>query len=358
MRDAGEFGIKVGEPTVDFARRQERRDEGHQDADRRRRRPVQEEQASTSSRATASLTADGNVTVGGTSTARDRGDEGDHPRDRLGASGRSRARQFGGRVIGTEEAWALDGAAGDAWPSSAPARRAPRSPRPTRAWASRCCCSRGWTACCPTEDADISKLAERGFKKQGIDVHTKTFVENVADRRRRACTFTYGDEQRRGRLARHRRRPRPRRRGARARRRRRQARRARPDRGRRRACARRPEGVRDRRPRARPGARAQGAPTRASSPSRTPPAWRPHPLDYDDIPRATFCTPNVACFGLTEEQATRRRATTSSSARSRTAPSARGTVYGDRTGLVKIVGDKRYGELLGAPHRRREGRPS
>ena len=28
-----------------------------------------------------------------------------------------------------------------------------------------------------------------------------------------------------------------------------------------------------------------------------------HPLDYDDIPRATFCQPNVASFGLTEEQA-------------------------------------------------------
>ncbi len=24
-----------------------------------------------------------------------------------------------------------------------------------------------------------------------------------------------------------------------------------------------------------------------------------------------------------------------------------GTVYGDRTGLIKVVGDKRYGELLG-----------
>ena len=31
----------------------------------------------------------------------------------------------------------------------------------------------------PTEDADISKLAERGFKKQGIEVHTGTLVENV-----------------------------------------------------------------------------------------------------------------------------------------------------------------------------------
>ena len=25
-----------------------------------------------------------------------------------------------------------------------------------------------------------------------------------------------------------------------------------------------------------------------------------------------------------------------------------GTVYGDRSGMIKIVGDKRYGELLGA----------
>src|SRR6478735_2292217 len=29
----------------------------------------------------------------------------------------------------------------------------------------------------PGEDADISKLAERGFKKQGIEVHTKTFFD-------------------------------------------------------------------------------------------------------------------------------------------------------------------------------------
>src|SRR5205085_6674430 len=28
-----------------------------------------------------------------------------------------------------------------------------------------------------------------------------------------------------------------------------------------------------------------------------------HPIEYIDIPRATFCTPNVASFGLTEAQA-------------------------------------------------------
>ena len=46
----------------------------------------------------------------------------------------------------------------------------------------------------PTEDADISKVAERGFKKQGIKVHTSTLVENVESRRRARSRFTYGDE--------------------------------------------------------------------------------------------------------------------------------------------------------------------
>ena len=46
----------------------------------------------------------------------------------------------------------------------------------------------------PTEDADISKLAERGFKKQGIKVHTGTLVENVETPRRRAARFSFGDE--------------------------------------------------------------------------------------------------------------------------------------------------------------------
>ena len=35
----------------------------------------------------------------------------------------------------------------------------------------------------PTEDADISKVAERGFKRQGIDVHTGTLVKDVRVRR-------------------------------------------------------------------------------------------------------------------------------------------------------------------------------
>ena len=45
----------------------------------------------------------------------------------------------------------------------------------------------------PTEDADISKLAERGFKKQGIEVHTGTLVENV-ETTDTSCTFSFGGE--------------------------------------------------------------------------------------------------------------------------------------------------------------------
>ena len=33
-----------------------------------------------------------------------------------------------------------------------------------------------------------------------------------------------------------------------------------------------------------------------------------HPLDYDDIPGATFCMPQVASFGLTEAEARERGA--------------------------------------------------
>jgi dihydrolipoamide dehydrogenase len=71
-----------------------------------------------------------------------------------------------------------------------------------------------------------------------------------------------------------------------------------------------------------------------------------HPLSHIDIPRATFCTPNVGSFGLTEEQA---RAQGHEVVVGKVPYGAvgGGTVYGDRGGLVKIVGESRYGELLG-----------
>ena len=66
-----------------------------------------------------------------------------------------------------------------------------------------------------------------------------------------------------------------------------------------------------------------------------------------DIPRATFCTPNVASFGLTEEQA---RAEGHDVVVGRVPYGAvgAGTIYGDRSGIVKLVGERRFGELLGA----------
>ena len=61
--DADEFGIEVaGAGRLQQGLRAPR--EGHQDADRRRRRPVQEEQDRRTSRASATLAGDGNVKVG------------------------------------------------------------------------------------------------------------------------------------------------------------------------------------------------------------------------------------------------------------------------------------------------------
>ena len=72
-----------------------------------------------------------------------------------------------------------------------------------------------------------------------------------------------------------------------------------------------------------------------------------HPLSYEDIPAATFCHPQVASFGLTEAQAKERE---SDVVVGRFPMGGVGApiVYGDRRGMVKIVGSSRYGELLGA----------
>ena len=71
-----------------------------------------------------------------------------------------------------------------------------------------------------------------------------------------------------------------------------------------------------------------------------------HPLEYEFIPGATFCHPQVASFGLTEKQA---REAGHEVVIGKIPIGAVGapTVYGDRSGMIKIIGDKRYGELLG-----------
>jgi dihydrolipoamide dehydrogenase len=72
-----------------------------------------------------------------------------------------------------------------------------------------------------------------------------------------------------------------------------------------------------------------------------------HPIDYPFIPRVTFCSPQVASFGLTEEQA---KEAGHDVVVGKVPMGAVGapTVYGDRGGMVKIVGDSSHGEILGA----------
>jgi dihydrolipoamide dehydrogenase len=72
-----------------------------------------------------------------------------------------------------------------------------------------------------------------------------------------------------------------------------------------------------------------------------------HPIDYQFVPAVTFCHPQVASFGMTEKEA---REAGHDVVIGKVPMGAVGapTVYGDRSGLVKIVGDSKYGEILGA----------
>ncbi|SOX52019.1 dihydrolipoyl dehydrogenase, partial [Mycobacterium ahvazicum] len=68
--------------------------------------------------------------------------------------------------------------------------------------------------------------------------------------------------------------------------------------------------------------------------------------DYRMLPRATFCQPNVASFGLTEEQA-REEGYDVVVAKFPFTANAKAHGVGDPSGFVKLVADAKYGELLG-----------
>jgi dihydrolipoamide dehydrogenase len=251
--------------------------------------------------------------------------------------------QFRGRVIGTEEAWAFE--------------QLPRSLAVVGAGASGAEIASAYARLgvevllfealdrvLPTEDADISKLAERGLKKQGMQIFTRTLVENVRDGRN-SVTFTYGDQRGeadylviaagrgadveglglddagvkvddRGLLVVD---------------------------GALRTSARGIWAIGD----IVPGpALAHKASDEGVIAAEDIAGGKTHPIEHVDIPRATFCTPNVASFGLTEAQA-KEAGHDVVVGRVPYGAVGAGTVYGDRTGLIKIVGDRRYGELLG-----------
>jgi dihydrolipoamide dehydrogenase len=68
--------------------------------------------------------------------------------------------------------------------------------------------------------------------------------------------------------------------------------------------------------------------------------------DYRMMPRATFCQPQVASFGLTEEQA-RDEGYDVKVAKFPFTANAKAHGLGDASGFVKLVADGKYGELLG-----------
>jgi dihydrolipoamide dehydrogenase len=73
----------------------------------------------------------------------------------------------------------------------------------------------------------------------------------------------------------------------------------------------------------------------------------PVPIDYENIPGCTYCQPQVASIGMTEE-----RAITSGReikiGRFPFTASGKARAIGETDGLVKLIFDAKYGELLGA----------
>ena len=338
VREAGDFGITVGEPSVDYSAVMARREKvittltgGVAGLMKKNKIEVIEGEAR--------LAGNGQVAVGGDTH---------QAKNIILATGSVKrpipGAQFGGRVIGTEEAWALS--------------ELPKSIAVVGAGASGSEIASAYARLgvhvmlfealdrvLPTEDADISKLAERGLKKQGMQIFTKTFVQDVetgAD----SVTFTYNGEKGevdwliiaagRG-----------------------------PDvealglaeagvevdektkllkvDGALRTTAQGIWAIGD----LVPGpALAHKASDEGVIAVEDAAGLDTHPIEYPDIPRATFCTPNVASFGLTEQQA-RDAGHDVVVGKVQYGAVGAGTVYGDRTGLIKIVGDRKYGELLG-----------
>jgi dihydrolipoamide dehydrogenase len=251
--------------------------------------------------------------------------------------------EFGGRVIGTEQAWALQ---------ELPARLAV-----VGAGASGAEIASGFARLgsdvlllealdrlLPSEDADISRLVERGLKRQGIQVHTGTPVQDVKGTDG-SVSFSYGDQTAEvdylvicaGRgadidglgLA--------------------EAGVELDERG----LVKVDGALRT----SRKGVYAIGdlvaGPALAHKASdegviaaEDSAGLATHPIAYVDIPRATFCTPNVGSFGLTEAQA-KEQGYDVIVGKVPYGAVGGGIVYGDRSGMVKLVGESKYGELLG-----------
>ena len=251
--------------------------------------------------------------------------------------------EFGGRVIGTEQAWALQ---------ELPARLAVVGAGASGAeiasgfarLGSEVLLLEALERVLPSEDADISRLVERGLKRQGIQVHTATPVQDVKGSEG-SVSFSYVDQTAEvdylviaaGRgadidglgLA--------------------EAGVELDERG----LVKVDGAMRT----SRKGVYAIGdlvaGPALAHKASdegviaaEDSAGLQTHPIAYVDIPRATFCTPNVGSFGLTEAQA-KEQGYDVIVGKVPYGAVGGGIVYGDRSGMVKLVGESKYGELLG-----------
>src|SRR5919205_23137 len=190
--DANEFGIAVDGRTVDFGQVSERRQKvistlvgGVGGLFKKNKIEVIEGHGS--------VTSDGNVKIGGNFD----GTEIEATKGVILATGSVPkplpGTQFGGRIVGTEEAWALDelprriavvgaGASG-AEIASAYGRMG-----------TEVLLFEALDRVLPTEDADISRVAARALARQNITIHTGTLVEEVKGGDD-SVSFTFGDQE-------------------------------------------------------------------------------------------------------------------------------------------------------------------
>jgi dihydrolipoamide dehydrogenase len=70
-------------------------------------------------------------------------------------------------------------------------------------------------------------------------------------------------------------------------------------------------------------------------------------IDYRSTPRCVYTDPEIASVGLSEAQARELHGDQVVVGTMPYAAIARAAMYGDRTGFVKVIGEGRYGELLG-----------
>ena len=73
----------------------------------------------------------------------------------------------------------------------------------------------------------------------------------------------------------------------------------------------------------------------------------PHPIRYDNVPSVTYCHPEVASIGLTEEQCKEQKLDYQVG-RFPMSANGRARASNETEGFVKIIRDKKYGEILGA----------